>query len=141
MNKEYYSQYSHLDGIDDDNTKLLDSGITTSLPPKSRFLHLWPWLSHGVLMSITLWFFIQWARSPSMDDVVIYCTWMTRVGAQDLTYPSQLQQTRQLNPSASSNSTEVSMLLPYIVALHPQSSTPFGIGYLLMVVPYASLTS
>ncbi|KAG1787748.1 uncharacterized protein HD556DRAFT_1277141 [Suillus plorans] len=23
-------------------------------------------------MSITLWFFIQWARSPSMDDVVIY---------------------------------------------------------------------
>jgi len=72
MNEEYYSQYSHLDGIDDDNTKLLGSGITISLPPKSRFLHLWPWLSHGVLMSITLWFFIQWARSPSMDDVVIY---------------------------------------------------------------------
>lgn len=72
MHKEYYSQYSPFDGVDDDGTKLLDSSIATSPPPKSRFLHLWPWLSHGVLMSITLVFFTLLARAPSIDDIVVF---------------------------------------------------------------------
>ncbi|KAG2365816.1 hypothetical protein BDR07DRAFT_1607227 [Suillus spraguei] len=71
MGKEYYSQYSPLDVVDD-GTKLLDSGIATSPPPKSRFLHLWPWLSHSGLMSITLVFFTLWAWTPSIDDVVLF---------------------------------------------------------------------
>ncbi|KAG1740989.1 hypothetical protein EDB19DRAFT_1908303 [Suillus lakei] len=71
MRKEYYSQYSPFDRVDDDDTKLLDGGIATSPPPKSRSLHLWPWLSHGVLMSITLVFFTLWALAPLMDDVVL----------------------------------------------------------------------
>ncbi|KAG1741002.1 hypothetical protein EDB19DRAFT_1707297 [Suillus lakei] len=72
MNKKYYSQYSPFDRVDDDDIKLLDGGIATSPPPKSRFLHLWPWLSHGVLMSLTLVFFTLWALAPLMDDVVLY---------------------------------------------------------------------
>ncbi|KAG2757657.1 hypothetical protein P692DRAFT_20824490 [Suillus brevipes Sb2] len=72
MRKEHYSQYSPFDEINDDGTKLLGSGITTSLPLKSRFLHLWPWLSHGMLMSMTLAFLALWARAPSMDDVVLF---------------------------------------------------------------------
>lgn len=74
MRKEfYYSHYSPFDEVDDDsiNTKLLDSGTAITLP-KSRFLHLWPWLSHGVLMSITLVFFTLWAQAPSIDDVVLF---------------------------------------------------------------------
>ncbi|KAG1852834.1 hypothetical protein DFJ58DRAFT_745990 [Suillus subalutaceus] len=73
MRKEYYSQYSPVDVVDDDDTKLLDSGIAaTSPPPRSRFPHLWPWLSHGVLISITLVFFTLWAQAPSIDDVVLF---------------------------------------------------------------------
>ncbi|KAG1728437.1 hypothetical protein EDB19DRAFT_1913783 [Suillus lakei] len=72
MRKEYYSQYSPFDRVDDDDTKLLDGGIPTSPPPKSRFLHLWPWLSYGMLMSITLVFFTLWALAPLVDDVVPY---------------------------------------------------------------------
>ncbi|KAG2068292.1 hypothetical protein BDR04DRAFT_1158121 [Suillus decipiens] len=72
MSKEYYSQYSPLDVVDDDGTKLLDSGIAISPSAKYRFLYLWPWLSHGALMSMTLVFFILWAQAPSMDDVVLF---------------------------------------------------------------------
>jgi hypothetical protein len=55
-----------------------------------------------MLMSMTLAFLALWARAPSMDDVVLFCRCMiTRFSAQDVTYLSQLQQTRQLNPSAS----------------------------------------
>ncbi|KAG2744072.1 hypothetical protein P692DRAFT_20744630 [Suillus brevipes Sb2] len=71
MRKEFYhSRCSPFDGVDDDldDTKFL--GI--SPPSKSRFLHLWPWLSHGVLVSITLVFFTLWARAPSIDDVVLF---------------------------------------------------------------------
>ncbi|KAG2068285.1 hypothetical protein BDR04DRAFT_1079564 [Suillus decipiens] len=71
MRKEYYSQYSPIDGVNDDNVKLLDS-TETRHPSKYRFLHLWPWLSHGVLISMTMVFFILWAREPSIDDVVLY---------------------------------------------------------------------
>ncbi|KAG2365829.1 hypothetical protein BDR07DRAFT_1397833 [Suillus spraguei] len=70
MRKDYYSQYSPLDVVGDDGIKLPDSGIVTSPSPRSRFLHLWPWLSHGGLMSITLVFFTLWAQAPSMDDVL-----------------------------------------------------------------------
>jgi hypothetical protein len=101
MREEYYSQYSPFDVVNDDSAKLLNSGIATSPPPRSRFLHLWPWLSYGVLMSITLVFFTLWVQAPSIDDIVIFCRWITILSAQDLTYLSQLQQTRQLNPSAS----------------------------------------
>ncbi|KAG2751562.1 hypothetical protein P692DRAFT_20830824 [Suillus brevipes Sb2] len=73
MHEEYSSQYSDspFDGDNDDGTKLLGSGIATP-PLKHRFLHLWPWLSHSVLISITLVFFVLWARAPSMDDVVLF---------------------------------------------------------------------
>jgi len=86
MRKEYCSRYSPFDRVDDDDTKLLDGGKATSSPPKFRFLHLWPWLSHSVLMSITLVFFTLWALAPLIDDVVLYCRWITRVNTQDLTY-------------------------------------------------------
>lgn len=72
MREEYYSQYSPFDVVNDDSTKLLNSGIATSPPPRSRFLHLWPWLSYGVLMSITLVFFTLWVQAPSIDDIVIF---------------------------------------------------------------------
>jgi hypothetical protein len=90
MHEEYCSQYSEspFDGVNDDGTKLLGSGIASPSPPlKPRFLHLWPWLSHGVLMTITLVFSVLWARAPSVDDVVLFCRWIlvTRLSAQDLT--------------------------------------------------------
>ncbi|KAG1883789.1 hypothetical protein F4604DRAFT_1981568 [Suillus subluteus] len=48
MRKENNSQHSPFDVIDDDGTRLLSDGdIATSPPPRSRFLHLWPWLSHA----------------------------------------------------------------------------------------------
>ncbi|KAG1740975.1 hypothetical protein EDB19DRAFT_1707136 [Suillus lakei] len=72
MNKKYCSHYSPFNRVDDDDTKLLDGGKATSSPPKFRFLHLWPWLSHSVLMSITLVFFTLWALAPLIDDVVLY---------------------------------------------------------------------
>ncbi|KAG1719047.1 hypothetical protein EDB19DRAFT_1788046 [Suillus lakei] len=61
MRKEYHSQYSPFDRVDNDDTKLLEGGIPTSPPPKSRFFHLWPWLSYGL-----------WALAPLVDDVVLY---------------------------------------------------------------------
>ncbi|KAG0697875.1 hypothetical protein DFH29DRAFT_1003365 [Suillus ampliporus] len=72
MRKEYYSQYSPVDGVYDDDAKLLGSGIATTSPPKSRSLHWWPWLSHGVLMFIMMLFFTLWARAPLIDDMVLY---------------------------------------------------------------------
>ncbi|KAG1729100.1 uncharacterized protein EDB91DRAFT_839379 [Suillus paluster] len=66
MRKEYYSP------VDGDDVNLLDSGTETRPPPKSRFFHWSPLLSHGVLMSITMLFFTLWARAPSIDDVVVY---------------------------------------------------------------------
>ncbi|KAG2038070.1 hypothetical protein BDR03DRAFT_955681 [Suillus americanus] len=73
MRKEYHSQHSPSEVVDDDGTRLLsDGGIATSPPPRSRFLHLWPWLSHGVLMSITVVFFTLCARAPSIDDIVLF---------------------------------------------------------------------
>lgn len=71
MRKEsHHSQYSLFDGADDDSDDTTLLGI--SPPPKSRFLHLWPWLSHGVLLSITFVFLTLWARAPSIDDVVLF---------------------------------------------------------------------
>jgi len=95
MPKEYHSQYYPADGVDDEDAKLLDSGTETR-PPKFRFLQgrLRPWLSYGVLMSITMLFFTLWARGPSIDAMVLYCRWTDGVNAQDVTYPSQLLQTR-----------------------------------------------
>jgi hypothetical protein len=98
MRKEYPASYSPVS--DHDDTKLLDSNAETIPPPKSRLLRWSPWLSHGVLMSITMVFFVLWVRAPSIDDVVLYCRWTDSVNAQDLAYSSQLQQTRGLNPSA-----------------------------------------
>ncbi|KAG2031722.1 hypothetical protein BDR03DRAFT_91481 [Suillus americanus] len=76
MRKEYSASYSPVDGVDDhDDTNLLDyNTVLTRPPPKSRLLqvHWSPWLSHGVLMSITMVFFVLWVRAPSIDDVVLY---------------------------------------------------------------------
>ncbi|KAG2346600.1 hypothetical protein BDR05DRAFT_997555 [Suillus weaverae] len=69
MPKEYSASYSPVD--DRDDTNLLDSN-TEARPPKSRLLRWSPWLSHGVLMSITMVFFMLWVRAPSVDDVVLY---------------------------------------------------------------------
>ncbi|KAG0697868.1 hypothetical protein DFH29DRAFT_1003354 [Suillus ampliporus] len=72
MSKEY-STYSRVDEVDDrDDANLLDNGTETRPPPKFRFLRWSPWLSHGVLMSITMLFFTLWVRAPSIDDVVLY---------------------------------------------------------------------
>ncbi|KAG2148193.1 uncharacterized protein EDB93DRAFT_1103850 [Suillus bovinus] len=71
MRKEYYSPYP-LDEVDDDSAKLLAGGLATGFLPKSRFFHRWSWLSHGVLLSITLVFTTLWARAPSIDDVVLF---------------------------------------------------------------------
>ncbi|KAG2032724.1 hypothetical protein BDR03DRAFT_969352 [Suillus americanus] len=71
--KGYSASYSLVDGVDDrDDTNLLDSNTETRPPPKSRLLRWSPWLSHGVLMSITIVFFVLWVRAPSIDDVVLY---------------------------------------------------------------------
>ncbi|KAG0707984.1 hypothetical protein DFH29DRAFT_561356 [Suillus ampliporus] len=72
MCKKYYSLYSPVDGVDDDDAKLLDGGTETRPPSKSCFLHLWPWPSHSVLMFITMLFFTLWAQAPSIDDIVMY---------------------------------------------------------------------
>ncbi|KAG2038079.1 hypothetical protein BDR03DRAFT_1091496 [Suillus americanus] len=70
MEKEYYPR---VDGVDDrDDTNLLDRNTVTRPPPESRLLRWSPWLSHGVLMFITLVFFVLWVRAPSIDDVVLY---------------------------------------------------------------------
>ncbi|KIK38300.1 hypothetical protein CY34DRAFT_809476 [Suillus luteus UH-Slu-Lm8-n1] len=73
MPREYSASYSPVDGVDDrDDTKLLDSDTETRPPPLDRLLRRSPWLSHGVLMSITMVFFMLWVRAPSIDDVVLY---------------------------------------------------------------------
>ncbi|KAG1787783.1 uncharacterized protein HD556DRAFT_940453 [Suillus plorans] len=72
MHKEYSASYS-VDGVDDhDDTNLLDSNTESRPLPRSRPLRWSPWLSHGVLMFITMMFFVLWARAPSIDDVVLY---------------------------------------------------------------------
>jgi len=101
MQKGYSASYSLVDGVDEnDDTNLLDTNAVIRPPPTSRLLRWSPWISHGVLMFITIVFFVLWVLAPSIDDVVLYCRWTDSVNAQDLTYSSQLQQTRQLNPSA-----------------------------------------
>ncbi|KAG1895141.1 uncharacterized protein F5891DRAFT_696520 [Suillus fuscotomentosus] len=48
--------------------------VNTETRPLSKFrlLNLSPWLTHGVLMFITMMFFVLWVRAPSIDDVVLY---------------------------------------------------------------------
>ncbi|KAG1787772.1 uncharacterized protein HD556DRAFT_1407597 [Suillus plorans] len=70
MRKECSASYSPVD--DRDDTKLLDSNTETRPLSKFRLLNLSPWLSHGVLMFITMIFFVLWVRAPSIDDVVLY---------------------------------------------------------------------
>ncbi|KAG1805895.1 hypothetical protein EV424DRAFT_1647224 [Suillus variegatus] len=70
MRKEYSALYSPVD--DRDDTNLLDSNTETRPLSKFGLLNLSPWLSHGVLMSITMMFLVLWARAPSIDDVVLY---------------------------------------------------------------------
>jgi hypothetical protein len=74
MRKEYSASYSLVDGVEDrDDTNLLNSNTEASPPPKSRLLRWSPlWLSHGVLLSITMVFFVLWVRAPSIDDLVLY---------------------------------------------------------------------
>ncbi|KAG1813502.1 uncharacterized protein BJ212DRAFT_1365326, partial [Suillus subaureus] len=73
MRKEYSASYSLVDGVDDrDDTNLLDSSTVTRPPTKSHLLSWLPWLSHGVLMFMTMVFFVLWVRAPSIDDVVLY---------------------------------------------------------------------
>jgi hypothetical protein len=73
MHREYSASYSLVDGVDDrDDTNLLGNTTEKKPPPKS-LLRRSPWLSHGVLMSIMMVFFVLWARAPSIDDVVLYC--------------------------------------------------------------------
>jgi hypothetical protein len=72
MHREYSASYSLVDGVDDrDDTNLLGNTTEKKPPPKS-LLRRSPWLSHGVLMSIMMVFFVLWARAPSIDDVVLY---------------------------------------------------------------------
>jgi hypothetical protein len=79
MRKDYYSRNYPVHGVDEDYVKLLDGGTETTLSPESRFLRYWPWLSHGVLISITMLFFTLWARAPSMNEAVLYCRWTDNV--------------------------------------------------------------
>jgi hypothetical protein len=74
MQKEYSATYSLVDEVDDrdDTTNLLDSNTVTRPPPPSRLLRWSSWISHGVLMTITIVFFVLWVRAPSIDDVVLY---------------------------------------------------------------------
>ncbi|KAJ8593953.1 hypothetical protein M405DRAFT_761243 [Rhizopogon salebrosus TDB-379] len=72
MRKDYYSRNYPVHGVDEDYVKLLDGGTETTLSPESRLLRYWPWLSHGVLISITMLFFTLWARAPSMNEAVLY---------------------------------------------------------------------
>lgn len=73
MGKEYSAQYSLVDGADDEDAKLLHSGAETRPHSKSRFLHVSLWLIHGVLIFITLLFFMLWAWAPSSrDDIFLY---------------------------------------------------------------------
>ncbi|KAG2148152.1 uncharacterized protein EDB93DRAFT_1250210 [Suillus bovinus] len=70
MHKEYPASYSPVD--DRDDTKLLGSNTETRPLLKPRLIRSSQWISHGVLMSITMIFFILWIRAPSIDDVVMY---------------------------------------------------------------------
>ncbi|KAG1787794.1 uncharacterized protein HD556DRAFT_1448474 [Suillus plorans] len=73
MSKEYSASYSPVDGVDyRDDTNLLDSNTESRPLPKSPLSRWSLWISHGVLMSITMLFFVLWARAPSIDDVVPY---------------------------------------------------------------------
>ncbi|OAX44326.1 hypothetical protein K503DRAFT_765137 [Rhizopogon vinicolor AM-OR11-026] len=74
MRKEYYSRHPPSHAVNDGYVKILqvDGGTETSLPPELRFLYLWPWISHGVLISITVLFLTLWAMALSMHDAVLY---------------------------------------------------------------------
>jgi hypothetical protein len=44
--------------------------------PKSHILHVWPMLSHGVLICTSMLFFALWMGTPSPhlhDDIPVYC--------------------------------------------------------------------
>ncbi|KAG2127965.1 hypothetical protein DEU56DRAFT_915576 [Suillus clintonianus] len=76
------SQYSlvHDAFDDDDDGKPFGDpegfGASAAEPrPKSCILHLWPWLSDGVLICTSMFFFILWMRTPSAplhDDIPVY---------------------------------------------------------------------
>ncbi|KAG2051345.1 hypothetical protein BDR06DRAFT_1022753 [Suillus hirtellus] len=73
MRKESSASYFPVDGVNDhDDTNLLDSDTKSRPLPKSRLVRWLPWLSHGLLMFITMIFFVLWARAPSIDDVFLY---------------------------------------------------------------------
>ncbi|KAG2143189.1 hypothetical protein BD769DRAFT_1772242 [Suillus cothurnatus] len=73
MQKGYSASYSLVDGVDEnDDTNLLDTNAVIRPPPTSRLLRWSPWISHGVLMFITIVFFVLWVLAPSIDDVVLY---------------------------------------------------------------------
>jgi hypothetical protein len=75
MGKEYSARYSPVDEADNEDANLLYIGAKTKPHSKSRFLRASLWLIHGVLISITLLFFTLWVRTPSKDDILLYCRW------------------------------------------------------------------
>ncbi|KAG2032710.1 hypothetical protein BDR03DRAFT_1094767 [Suillus americanus] len=72
MGKEYSAQYYPVNGADDEDEQLLYRDTETRPHSNSRFLHISLWLIHGVLISVTLLFFMLWAREPSKDDILLY---------------------------------------------------------------------
>jgi hypothetical protein len=72
MGKKYSAQYFPVNGADYEDEKLFHRDTVTRPRSKSRFLRVWLWLIHGVLISVTLLFFTLWARAPSKDDVHLY---------------------------------------------------------------------
>jgi hypothetical protein len=72
------SQYYPVDPIDNDNDEKAFGGaerLHAGPRPESRFLRVWPMLSHGALICASMLFFALWMGTPSAhlhDDIPIY---------------------------------------------------------------------
>jgi hypothetical protein len=83
MTVKYFSWYSPVDTVDDDDEKLSSDAkiFGAELRHESRTLRLW--LTHCVLICTSVLSFTLWMRTPSthlIDDIPsIYCEWMNRI--------------------------------------------------------------
>jgi hypothetical protein len=93
------SQYSPVDPIDNDNDEKAFGGAErfhAGPRPESRFLRVWPMLSHGALICASMLFFALWMGTPSAhlhDDIPIYCEWtdhIQRYSDQSTTAPANV---------------------------------------------------
>ncbi|KAG1852833.1 hypothetical protein DFJ58DRAFT_399084 [Suillus subalutaceus] len=65
MMVKYFSQYSLVNTVDDDNEKLSGDAARFGAEPRPESRTLRLWLTHGILVCTSVLFFTLWMRTPS----------------------------------------------------------------------------